>query len=82
MALFKKKLNSKKTDICPICDSSVDRGDLFGHNLAHAEPLREDPTRFMWVCKCGKQDGVWDDPTGAAAGLTLHMTECHGLIWP
>lgn len=77
MALFKKKL-----DNCPICDRGIERGMLAAHNLSHAEAAPDGQGGFVWKCKCGEKDGVWDQPAGAAAGLTQHMTRRHGLVWP
>lgn len=77
MGLFKKKL-----DTCPICDGGVERGGLMAHNLSHAEPAPDGQPGFIWNCKCGERDGVWDQAAGAAAGLTQHMTQRHGLVWP
>lgn len=77
MALFKKKIDS-----CPICDSGIERGRLMGHNLSHVKLAPDGKAGFAWVCKCGEEDGVWDQATGAAAALTQHMTRRHGLTFP
>lgn len=77
MGLFKKKL-----DTCIICDAGVERGEMLQHNLTHAEPAPDGGGDFIWRCACGEVDGAWDEPYGAAAGLTLHMTQRHGVVWP
>lgn len=75
-------LSKKKVDTCPICDAGVDRGAMLAHNLSHASPASDGQGGFVWVCKCGEKDGVWDQSTGAAAALTQHMTRRHGIAWP
>lgn len=77
MALLKKRL-----DTCPICDAGIERGSLARHNLKHAIATPNGASGYVWQCSCGEQDGAWDRPTGAAAGLTQHMTARHGLTYP
>lgn len=69
-------------DTCPICDAGIESGRLLVHNMnEHAIPT-PDGRGYVWQCSCGERDGVWDQTTGAAAGLTQHMTRRHGLTWP
>ena len=75
-------LINKKLDTCPICDAGVARGAMMSHNLTHATPSPDGQGGFVWICKCGEKDGVWDQAPGAAAGLTQHMTRRHGITWP
>lgn len=77
MVLFKKKL-----DTCPICDAGIERGGLARHNLGHAIPAPDAASGYVWRCSCGEEEGAWNQPTGAAAGLTQHMTVRHGLTYP
>jgi hypothetical protein len=49
------------------------------HNLEHVVPADDGRSGFMWRCGCGEYDGVWDRSDGAAAGLTIHMTQRHGI---
>jgi hypothetical protein len=71
-------LFGKKQETCPICDAGISKGGLMMHNLGHAVPATDGPG-YMWKCACGEKDGVWDAETGAAAGLTMHMSQRHGL---
>lgn len=75
MGLFKKSSTP-----CPVCGEPVSRGSNIAlHNLDHAIPAEDGGTGFMWRCPCGVADGVWDQPAGAAAGLTLHFRQKHGI---
>ena len=76
MGLFGKRL-----DTCPICDAGIQRGSLAIHNMdSHAIPSPDGGGGYIWECACGERDGVWDQPEGAAAGLTQHMVgQRHGL---
>jgi hypothetical protein len=65
---------------CPVCGESLARcSNIALHNLDHALPAQDGQGGFMWRCGCGDLDGVWDDPAGAAAGLTLHFRQRHGI---
>jgi hypothetical protein len=72
-------LFSKKLDTCPICDAGIEPGHLASHNLSHAIPSPDGGGDYMWECSCGEKDGMWNQTMGAAAGLTLHMNQRHGL---
>jgi hypothetical protein len=80
VGLFGRK---KSQDSCPVC------GELFSdsrevgiHNISHAVPPDDGGGGYMWRCGCGESDGVWKDKGGAAAGLTQHMVQRHGIKYP
>jgi hypothetical protein len=53
-------LSKKEFDTCPIRDGGVERGGLMAHNLSHAEPAPDGQAGYVWTCKFGERDGVWD----------------------
>jgi hypothetical protein len=75
-------LFSKSLDTCSVCDAGIERGKKPSHNVQHAIPAPDGGGGYAWECKCGERDGVWDQPMGAAAALTLHMQNRHGLRFP
>jgi len=46
---------------------------MMPHNLFHVTPYPDSQGGFVWNCTCGEEDSVWDDATGAAAGLTQRI---------
>lgn len=75
MGLFGKKVST-----CPVCDLVLAKNENMGlHNLKHVIPSPDGGPGFGWQCGCGDADGVWDGKAGAAAGLTMHMQQRHGI---
>jgi hypothetical protein len=65
---------------CPVCGAALGLGtSVMMHNLDHALPAEDGESGYMWRCGCGEADGVWDNEMGAAAGLTVHMQQRHGI---
>ncbi len=66
--------------VCPVCGEPLGkRTNVARHNLPHVLPADDGGSGFMWRCGCGEYDGVWDGRGGAAAGLTGHMQQRHGI---
>lgn len=64
--------------VCPVCQEIVPKSEMVArHNIAHALPAPGGG--FLWRCGCGATDGVWKDKGGAAASLTEHVVQHHGI---
>jgi len=79
-------LFGKKTTTCPICKASIEMG--IGYIMSHCEEahVRQIPPgqgdasgQYTWECVCGPAGMKWPTTAGAAAGLTLHMGQRHGV---
>jgi hypothetical protein len=68
----------RTTATCPVCDAPLER-NMALHNLDHVIAAPDGEPGFAWRCGCGEQDGVWDGKVGAAAALTMHMRDRHGI---
>lgn len=76
LGLFGKKKEAE----CPVCGDEFATGaNVMSHNLKHTTPAPDGRPGFSWRCGCGAVDGVWDDQAGAAAGLTMHFQQAHGI---
>ena len=71
-------LGGRKKATCPVCEAPLEPNVAL-HNLKHAIPAPDGGSGFAWRCGCGEHDGVWDTKAGAAAGLTMHMQNRHGI---
>jgi hypothetical protein len=77
MGLFKKKVIE-----CPMCkyqfgSSGVD----VMHFTEHA--FQADEGDYGYTCSlCNETDGMWPNSIGAAAAITLHLSQRHGLQYP
>jgi hypothetical protein len=66
---------------CPVCSEVFPKNaNVALHNLRHALPAEDGGSGYIWRCGCGEMDGVWDQPAGAGAGLTIHMQQRHGIV--
>ena len=73
-------LVGKREIRCPVCDVSFGRTpNVALHNLTHALPAADGGEGYGWQCGCGQSDGVWETKAAAAAGLTLHFQQRHGI---
>ena len=77
-------LFSKNVVTCPLCNYEFGKGGVSPiHFLEHVSPVDDGGSGFMFVCSlCGEKDGVWEQSTGAMAGITLHLQQRHGLRHP